>query len=107
MDMELSRLHSHLFSSGFKIEPANKQNRNGFFSSQKSELDLFTKMADVKELENYINGEFVACSRHLESYNPATGEVHLKIPDSGKQEVDGAVEAAKNAFKKSAIPTTP
>lgn len=63
-------------------------------------------MAAVQELENYINGEFVACSRHLESYNPATGEVHLKIPDSGKQEVDAAVEAAKTAFKKLALQNT-
>lgn len=64
-------------------------------------------MAAVQELENYINGEFVGCSRLLDSYNPATGEVHLRIPDSGKQEVDAAVEAAKNAFKKSATSPTP
>lgn len=61
-------------------------------------------MAAVKELENFINGDFVACSRHLDSYNPATGQVHLRIPDSGKEEVDAAVQAAKTAFKKSVIP---
>lgn len=58
-------------------------------------------MAAVEELKNFINGEFVACSRVLDSYNPATGKVHLKVPDSGKEEVDAAVKAAKEAFKKS------
>jgi acyl-CoA reductase-like NAD-dependent aldehyde dehydrogenase len=60
-------------------------------------------MAAVKELENFINGEFVRCGRSVDSYNPATGKVHLKIPDSGKEEVDTAVKAAKTAFKKSVI----
>ena len=52
----------------------------------------------VEALKNYIDGEFVSCSNHIDSYNPATGEVHLKIPDSGKDEVDKAVKAAKEAF---------
>lgn len=56
-------------------------------------------MADIKTLENFIDGQFIPCSSHLDSYNPATGEVFLKIPDSGKQEIDLAVEAAKKAFK--------
>lgn len=55
----------------------------------------------MEVLKNYIDGEFVECSRHLDSYNPATGEVLLKIPDSGKEEVQAAVEAAKKAFQKS------
>lgn len=55
----------------------------------------------VQVLKNYINGEFVECSKNLDSYNPATGEVHFKIPDSGKEEVQAAVEAAKKAFKQS------
>lgn len=55
---------------------------------------------NVGVLKNYINGEFVECSKHLDSYNPATGEVHLRIPDSGKEEVEAAVDAAKAAFKK-------
>ena len=56
-------------------------------------------MADTKTLENFIDGQFIPCSSHLDSYNPATGEVFLKVPDSGKQEIDLAVEAAKKAFK--------
>ena len=39
------------------------------------------------------------CSRHIDSYNPATGEVHLRVPDSGEEEVEKAVQAAKEAFK--------
>ena len=42
----------------------------------------------------------MSCSSHIESYNPATGEVHLKVPDSGEEEVQAAVEAAQQAFKK-------
>lgn len=56
--------------------------------------------AEIEVLQNFINGEFVSCSRHVDSYNPATGEVHLKVPDSGQEEVQAAVEAAKEAFKK-------
>lgn len=54
----------------------------------------------MEELENFIDGRFVACSRHIDSYNPATGQVHLKVPDSGEEEVQKAVEAAQKAFKK-------
>lgn len=54
----------------------------------------------VKVLQNFIDGEFVSCSRHIDSYNPATGEVHLKIPDSDKEDVEKAVDAANKAFIK-------
>lgn len=64
-------------------------------------------MAAKLVLENFINGEFVACASVLDSYNPAIGEVHLKIPDSGKEEVDAAVQAAKTAFKKSVLNLPP
>ena len=56
-------------------------------------------MASPRVLENFIGGRFVSCSKHIDSYNPATGEVHLKVPDSGKEEVQLAVEAAQKAFK--------
>ena len=51
-----------------------------------------------RALENFVDGQFVPCSRHIDSYNPATGEVHLKVPDSGAEEVEQAVQAAKKAF---------
>ena len=50
-------------------------------------------------LKNFINGEFVSCEKLLDSYNPATGQVHLKVPHSGNEEVQAAVEAAQRAFK--------
>ncbi|KAJ8008704.1 hypothetical protein DPEC_G00081180 [Dallia pectoralis] len=49
-------------------------------------------------LDNYIGGEFVRCSRHIESVDPSTGEVYCIVPDSGTEEVEAAVQAAKSAF---------
>ncbi|XP_026174978.1 2-aminomuconic semialdehyde dehydrogenase [Mastacembelus armatus] len=49
-------------------------------------------------LENYIGGKFVPCQTHIDSYDPSTGEVYCKVPDSGREEVEAAVAAAKEAF---------
>ncbi|KAG2467066.1 2-aminomuconic semialdehyde dehydrogenase isoform X1 [Polypterus senegalus] len=49
-------------------------------------------------LENYIGGTFVPCSRLIDSYDPSTGEVYCKVPDSEGAEVEAAVQAAKAAF---------
>nr|XP_010299793.1 PREDICTED: aldehyde dehydrogenase family 8 member A1 isoform X3 [Balearica regulorum gibbericeps] len=49
-------------------------------------------------LENFIAGKFVPCSSYLNSYNPSTGDVYCRVPDSGKEEVEAAVKAAKAAF---------
>ena len=57
-------------------------------------------MECIKVIDNYIDGQFVPCSRHIDSYNPATGRVFLKVPDSGPDEVDQAVQAARRAFRK-------
>ncbi|XP_069107122.1 2-aminomuconic semialdehyde dehydrogenase-like [Argopecten irradians] len=48
---------------------------------------------------NFINGEFVPASSYVPSFDPSTGKVWAKIPDSGAEEVDKAVTAAKTAFK--------
>ena len=48
---------------------------------------------------NFINNQFIGCNSYFDSYNPATGNVNSLIPDSGSDEVNKAVEAAKNAFK--------
>ena len=53
----------------------------------------------VEKLKNFIDGEFVGCDGYLDSYNPATGEVHLQVPDSGEEDVEKAVQAALRAFK--------
>lgn len=49
-------------------------------------------------LKNFINGEFVQSRQFLDSFNPATGEVLAKVPDSDALDVEQAVRAAKNAF---------
>ena len=51
-------------------------------------------------LENYINGKFCPCENHIDSYDPSTGKVYCKVPDSGPDEVEEAVQAAKKAFER-------
>lgn len=38
-------------------------------------------------LENFIDGKFVPCNSYIDSYDPSTGEVYCRVPDSGKEEV--------------------
>ncbi|OQV25109.1 Aldehyde dehydrogenase family 8 member A1 [Hypsibius exemplaris] len=53
-------------------------------------------------VENFIRGAFVDNGENdlqfIDSYEPATGQIWAKIPDSGDEEVSKAVVAAKNAF---------
>ncbi|XP_054578308.1 2-aminomuconic semialdehyde dehydrogenase isoform X2 [Eptesicus fuscus] len=49
-------------------------------------------------LENFIGGKFLPCNSYIDSYDPSTGEVYCRVPDSGKEEVEAAVEAARAAF---------
>ena len=50
--------------------------------------------------ENFINGKWVAAGsgQTFDSLNPATGELVGRCADSGLEEVNAAVNAAKNAF---------
>jgi aminomuconate-semialdehyde/2-hydroxymuconate-6-semialdehyde dehydrogenase len=60
------------------------------------------------EIANYIGGELVPpASRHyLDNFEPATGEVYSRVPDSDETDVRRAVEAAKQAFPAwSALPS--
>ncbi|XP_043818999.1 2-aminomuconic semialdehyde dehydrogenase [Dromiciops gliroides] len=50
------------------------------------------------ELENFIAGKFIPCNSHIDSYDPSTGEVYCKVPDSDKEEIEAAVTAAREAF---------
>ncbi len=52
------------------------------------------------EIMNYINGELTPaiCGKKMDNINPATGEVFSTVPESKKDDVDKAVEAASNAF---------
>jgi malonate-semialdehyde dehydrogenase (acetylating)/methylmalonate-semialdehyde dehydrogenase len=53
----------------------------------------------VKEVKNYINGEWVDSKGQIvDVVNPATGKVIAKCPISTKEEIDAAVKAAKAAY---------
>jgi aminomuconate-semialdehyde/2-hydroxymuconate-6-semialdehyde dehydrogenase len=54
----------------------------------------------MEKILNYINGEFSepTCNLWLDNYEPATGSVYSQIPDSDENDVENALNAAKNAF---------
>jgi aminomuconate-semialdehyde/2-hydroxymuconate-6-semialdehyde dehydrogenase len=54
------------------------------------------------KIQNYINGQFATpiLSTYIDNYNPAIGEVYGQIPNSTKEDVEKAVEAATEAFPK-------
>jgi aminomuconate-semialdehyde/2-hydroxymuconate-6-semialdehyde dehydrogenase len=54
----------------------------------------------VDAIRNFIDGEFVEprSGRRLDNVEPATGAVFATVPDSGDDDVEAAVEAAKRAF---------
>ena len=56
-------------------------------------------VADVKTLPNYAGGEFreAAVDSTLEDRDPATGELSAYVPLSGREDVDQAVRAAREA----------
>lgn len=51
-------------------------------------------------IQNYINGGFYdpASNKWIDNYQPSTGEIYGKIPNSGKEDVEKAYQAAKKAF---------
>ncbi len=55
----------------------------------------------MKRIQNYINGklENPISNQWLDNYDPSVGEVYAHIPNSGKEDVEKAVLAAKKAFK--------
>ena len=54
----------------------------------------------MDKILNYINGELVEpkSGNYLDNYNPSNGKVYSLIPDSDKNDIDAAVDAAKEAF---------
>lgn len=52
------------------------------------------------QIENFIDGKFITPSNgtYLDNYNPATGEVITKIPNSDNEDVELAVKAAQKAL---------
>lgn len=55
---------------------------------------------NMKEILNFINGKHIPAQSGLwfDNYNPSTGKVYSRIPDSDASDVNLAVKAAKNAF---------
>lgn len=49
------------------------------------------------EYQNYINGQFVPASDFIEVFNPSTGELLAKSPESDDSTVSAAVDAANAA----------
>ena len=56
----------------------------------------------MEKILNYINGKLIepVSNKWLENYNPAIGTVYSLIPDSTKEDVENAQEAAFNSFHK-------
>jgi malonate-semialdehyde dehydrogenase (acetylating)/methylmalonate-semialdehyde dehydrogenase len=57
-------------------------------------------MSELKVVKSFINGQFVESrtQKYTDAYNPSTGEVIARVPCCTKEEVEGAVAAAKAAF---------
>ena len=54
----------------------------------------------MQNIKNYINGEFQSPINgdYIDNYNPSKGEVYGQIPNSTKEDVELAYQAAKEAF---------
>ena len=54
----------------------------------------------MKKISNYINGRSTApvSGNYLDNYEPATGKIYSHIPDSDQEDVELAIQAAKNAL---------
>jgi aminomuconate-semialdehyde/2-hydroxymuconate-6-semialdehyde dehydrogenase len=54
----------------------------------------------MERLANYVNGELAppAGGEYLDNVDPATGSVYSLAPDSGPEDVEAAVAAARRAF---------
>lgn len=65
------------------------------------EKELLCKEWLSKPKKLLINGKWVEpkSGKYFDTYNPATEDVLAKIPEGGKEDVDLAVAAARNAFE--------
>ncbi len=53
-------------------------------------------------IQNYINGQFVSpiSDEWLDNYCPANGEIYGQIPNSSKEDIELAYQAARDAFQR-------
>ncbi len=56
-------------------------------------------MTQSTTYQNYINGTFESAREHLEVYNPATQALLSRVPESGAEDVERALAAARAAQK--------
>lgn len=56
-------------------------------------------MAEICNIENFIDGSFQPPSKTFPSINPANGQPVAQVPDSDTSDVDHAVKSALRAFK--------
>ena len=65
-------------------------------------------MADkLVQVENFINGCFQNSTTTIPSYNPATGKIWARIPDSSPEVVDQAVKVLNAMDYFSSVNHTP
>ena len=55
----------------------------------------------MNKIRNYINGELKApkSNNYIDNFEPATGKLYSLIPDSDKDDVEEAIQSARDAFK--------
>ena len=53
----------------------------------------------MKQIHNFINGEFVATAKTFDKYSPLDNQRIALVHEAGKIEVDAAVAAAQAALK--------
>ncbi|ENO84976.1 2-hydroxymuconic semialdehyde dehydrogenase [Thauera linaloolentis] len=52
----------------------------------------------MKQIHNFINGEFVATAKAFDKFSPLDGTLIARVHEAGKAEVDAAVAAARAAL---------
>lgn len=78
----------------------NYQHYHHHHHQQHAHDNVSTDDTKVLYLKNFINNNYFATESYIDSFNPTNGKLIAKVPNSGKLEVDMAVEAASQAFKK-------
>ena len=56
----------------------------------------------MKKISNYINGQLEPSSslKYIDVFNPSTGKIYAKCPDSTKIDLDKAIKSAKKSEEK-------